>query len=78
MGNSGMIETSIGNSKYPDMYTYLNEFRIAKGDTNSKTLREAYYYALGRERWGSFNINNIDWETYGNNSEEYFLKTYKW
>ena len=72
MGNSGLIETSIENSNYPDMYIYLDNI------TNNDTLKSAYYYALGRERWGAFNINNINWEENKSNSENYFLKTYNW
>lgn len=51
-----------------DMYTY-----VSNADA---TLKQAYYVALGRERWGSYNVNNINYEIYGNNGNEYFLEDY--
>ena len=62
MGSSGVNQ--IGD----DMYTY-----ISNKDNN---LKKIYYMALGRERWGSYNVNNINYEIYGNNGNEYFLKDY--
>lgn len=54
-----------------DMYSY-----ISKGGV-SYYLKKVYLYALGRERWGAYNINNINYELYGNsNDNEYFLKDY--
>lgn len=49
-------------------FEYLND----KDDT----LKKVYLTALARERWGGFNINNINYEIYGNNGNEYFLKDY--
>ncbi len=69
MGSSNITE--IGTNEYPDMYTYVNKL-------NNPTIKSIYYKALARERWGSFNVNNINYEIYGNNSNEYFLKDYKW
>ena len=51
-----------------DMYQYVKE------ETNDK-IREIYYKALGRERWSSFNINNVNFEK-SNDSLYYFLKDY--
>ena len=62
MGSSGINE--IGS----DMYTYMN-------DKNQK-LKKTYYMALGRERWCSYNVNNINYEIYGSNSNNYFLDDY--
>lgn len=52
-----------------DMYQYV-------ANTND-SLKKIYYTALGRERWSSFNINNINFELYGSNDLEYFLKSYE-
>jgi len=51
-----------------DMYTYMHNCGITQ-------LKEVYYKALGRERWGAFNINNVN---YGgtNNNINYFLEAY--
>ena len=67
MGSSGINE--IRTTAYPDMYKYMHNQDI--------TLKRAYYKALGRERWCSFNINNINYELYGSNANEYFLKDYE-
>ena len=69
MGSSRINYNDIKNS---DMYTYVEEkFR------SNPTIRKIYYYALGRERYGAFNINNINYELYGSNTpEKYFLKDY--
>ena len=66
MGSSGINE--IKTTTYPDMYTYMHN--------QNPTLKEAYYKALGRERWCSFNINNINYELYGSNADNYFLEDY--
>ena len=64
MGSSG-IEALINK----DMYNYI------KG--KSETRRKVYLTALGRERWGSYNVNNINYELYNSSNEgEYFLKDY--
>lgn len=52
-----------------DMYTYVHEKCTDK-------LKEIYYKALGRERWGAYNVNNINYEIYNGNGEEYFLNSY--
>ena len=52
-----------------DMYTYVHE----KG---TDELKKIYYKALGRERWGAYNVNNINYEIYKGNGEEYFLNSY--
>ena len=67
MGSSGINE--IGTSSYPDMNAYM------KKQTNNK-LKEVYYKALGRERWSSFNINNVNYEIYGSNANNYLLDEY--
>lgn len=63
MGSSGLTEIQL------DMYDYIR-------NCGNDVLKKTYYYALGRERWGGFNINNINYEIYGNNGNEYFLKDY--
>ena len=53
-----------------DMYKYVNSL----SDTN---IKMTYLMALGRERWGSYNVNNINYELYGNtNGNIYFLEDY--
>ena len=52
-----------------DMYTYVHE-------KCTDTLKKIYYKALGRERWGAYNVNNINYEIYKGNGEEYFLNSY--
>lgn len=66
MGSSGINE--IGTTTYPDMYSYIH-------NQNDK-LKKTYYMALGRERWCSYNVNNINYELYGNNGNNYFLEDY--
>lgn len=63
-GNSGVKTDS------KDIYNYI------KNSTNVN-LKEIYYKALGRERWEAFYFNNIDYEIYKSNSNEYFLKDYE-
>ncbi len=67
MGSSGVNE--IGTSDVPDMYSYMHH-------NKEHLLKEIYYKALGRERWCSFNINNINYEIYGNNANNFFLEDY--
>ena len=66
MGSSGI--TPIGTEDNPDMYTYMHN--------RNSAIKEVYYKTLGRERWQSFNINNINYEIYGDNGNEYFIKDY--
>ncbi len=64
MGSYG--RTSIADT---DMYSYIKN--------KDNTLKKVYLAALGRERWGAYNVNNINYELYGNtNGNEYFLKDY--
>lgn len=70
MGVSGINgTTSLVNS---DIYTYM------QSSNATQRLKEIYYKALGRERWGAFNINNVNYELYGNNNTyQYFLNDYE-
>lgn len=53
-----------------DMYKYVS---TSVGDK----LKKVYLMALGRERWGAYNVNNINYELYGNtNGNIYFLNDY--
>ena len=64
MGSSGIEPL---NNK--DMYKYVKN--------KDATLKKVYLIALGRERWGSYNVNNINYELYNSSNEsEYFLKYY--
>lgn len=64
MGGSGI--ESRGNQ---DMYQYIQG--------RNQKLKKIYLTALGRERWGSYNVNNINYELYNSSNEgEYFLKDY--
>ena len=64
MGSYG--RNSIANT---DMYKYILN--------KNSTLKKAYLVALGRERWGAYNVNNINYELYNNtNGNEYFLADY--
>ena len=59
--------SSIANT---DMYRYI------AGSSNSE-VKKAYLSALGRERWGAYNVNNVNYELYGNtNGNDYFLNDY--
>lgn len=65
MGSYGLEASTSGQ----DMYEFIQ-------GANDK-LRKVYLTALGRERWGSYNVNNVNYELYGNtNGNEYFLKDY--
>ncbi len=53
-----------------DMYKYVSS-------SASDGLKRVYLKALGRERWGAYNVNNINYELYGNtNGNVYFLNDY--
>lgn len=53
-----------------DVYDYIHNI-------NNANVKKAYLVALGRERWGSYNVNNINYEIYGNtNGNVYFIKDY--
>ena len=53
-----------------DMYKYIK--------SKDNNLKKTYLLALGRERWGAYNVNNINYELYGNtNGNDYFLKDYE-
>ena len=69
MGSFGINE--IGTTECPDMYTYMDQLSGSSSD-----LKEIYYKALGRERWGSYNVNNVNYEIYHSNANEYFLRDY--
>ena len=65
MGSSGLEASTSGQ----DMYEFIKNANM--------TLKTVYLTALGRERWGSYNVNNVNYELYGNtNGNEYFLKDY--
>lgn len=57
-----------------DIYQYLKNM---ESDDERNALIGVYLKALARERWGGFNINNINYEIYGNNGNKYFLNDYK-
>ena len=51
--------------------------RIYLKTVTNTNLKEAYYKALARERWGAYNVNNVNYELYDySNENEYFLKDY--
>ncbi len=85
MGSSGIEYNNLNNLYNGDMYEYvkkgINPYSsnpISAGEKNRKNIETAYFYALGRERHGAFNINNINYELYGSNTpEKYFLKDYE-
>lgn len=56
-----------------DMYQYMSA--LANNPENNN-IKEIYYKALGREKWGAFNINNVNFEKYGSNESTYFLESY--
>ena len=66
MGSTGIV--NIGTEQYPDMHAYMKDKNI--------NLKKVYYFGLARERWGSFNINNINYEIYNGNGNEYFINDY--
>ena len=66
MGSSGIM--GIGTTDCPDMYSYMHN--------QNDVLKKTYYMALGRERASSYNVNNINYELYGNNANNFFLEDY--
>ena len=60
MGSYGVNEIQ-GN-----MYNYV---QTLEENVNNNYLKKVYYLALGRERWGSSNVNN-------GSGDEYFLNSY--
>ena len=70
LGSYTSIFGSTGiNTINKDMYQYFEEHP-------NDTIKEIYYKALGRERWGAFNINNVNSERDGSNNLKYFLDSY--
>lgn len=70
LGSYTSIFGSTGiNTINKDMYQYFQE-------NSNDTIKEIYYKALGRERWESFNVNNVNFEKYGSNDPIYFLESY--
>ncbi len=67
--SSIMGSYNINSIATSDMYEYIK-------NSGNNTLKKVYYVALGRERWGSYNVNNINYELYGNNGNRYFLQSY--
>ena len=68
-GNYTSIFGSSGiDSIQGDMYTYIK--------SKDNTAKKAYLVALGRERWGAYNINNINYELNDSNGNKNFLKDY--
>ncbi len=76
MGTSSL--NTIGTQACPDMYSYLSKIPGRDENANSlETLKTVYYMGLARERWGAYNVNNINYELYGNsNGCDYFLNSY--
>lgn len=68
MGNSGISGRNfIGET---DMYTYMEVW-------GNPTLKKIYYTALGRERWGSFHVNNVNYDSSTVTGDlDYFLSSY--
>ena len=63
--------SNVNSMEGMDMYKYIETVEDAK-------LKRAYLYALGRERWGSYNVNNINYELNKNSTENnYFLYDYR-
>lgn len=57
-----------------DMYQFIGDSDFSQDE--KKDVKKAYLVALARERWGGFNINNINYEIYGSNGNDYFLEDY--
>ena len=53
-----------------DIYQFIGN------NSFSQDVKRVYLVSLARERWGGFNVNNINYEIYGNNGNEYFLQDY--
>ena len=47
-----------------------------KNTVTDTRLKRAYYTALARERWGSYNDNNINYEIYNGTGQDYFINSY--
>lgn len=69
----GSYTSIYGSSKITPMTNGTYEYM----KNANATLKKAYYVALGRERWGSYNVNNTNFEIYYTTENEYFLKDYK-
>lgn len=71
-GNYSSIYGNSGNDNINgDMYNYIR----SSSNVSSET-KKAYLVALGRERWGAYNINNINYELNDSNGNVNFLKDY--
>ena len=66
VGSSGVNE--VGTTDCPDMYAYISN--------KSPYLKQVYYKSLGRERQGSYNVNNVNYEIYLTNGDKAFLDDY--
>ena len=58
-----------------DYFKRLDDYESVESDFE-KNLKKIYYYALGRERWSSFNINNVNFENNSGSVLGYFLNSY--
>ena len=65
IGSSGLVSIKQNGG----IYKYMK-------DSSDTTLKRAYYTALARERWGSYNDNNVNYEIYQGTGVEYFLNSY--
>lgn len=52
-----------------DIYQFINNL-------SSGVIKKFYLASLARERWGGFNVNNINYEIYGSNRNDFFLNDY--
>lgn len=66
MGSSGLVPIK----ETGGIYNYM------KNTVTNSTLKRAYYTALARERWGSYNDNNVSYEIYNGTGQEYFINSY--
>lgn len=75
IGYLGSYTSVMGSSKVVSIAT-MDMYQYMSMSGTDATLKKAYYVGLGRERWGSYNVNNINYELYGNNGNQYFLQSY--
>ncbi len=66
----------IGSSGFVPIKSTGGIYNYMKNTVTDTRLKRAYYTALARERWGSYNDNNINYEIYNGTGQDYFINSY--
>ena len=58
---SSVVSQNNINNSYDTIYEYLNDSKniIPDDDETASTIKQAYYTALGRERWATYKVENL-------------------